>query len=93
MFDIATLSAARYGKTNVRVFRIVREGSWHHIVEYFVETLLEGEIATRYETLTPSNTQPLTFPSYTEADNSVVVATDSSKMLCSLKVDLVLTPL
>jgi len=49
MSDIATLSAARYGKTNVRVFRIVREGSWHHIVEYFVETLLEGEIATRYE--------------------------------------------
>ena len=42
------LSAARYGKTKVRVFRIVREGKWHHIVEYNVESLLEGEIATRY---------------------------------------------
>ncbi|KDR72246.1 hypothetical protein GALMADRAFT_229070 [Galerina marginata CBS 339.88] len=57
------LTAARYGKTKVRVFRIVREGKWHHIVEYNVEALLEGGIAT----------------SYTEADNSVVVATDSIK--------------
>ncbi|KAJ3504433.1 hypothetical protein NLJ89_g7936 [Agrocybe chaxingu] len=57
------LTAARYGKTKVRVFRIVREGSWHNIVEYNVEALVEGDIAT----------------SYTEADNSVVVATDSIK--------------
>ncbi|KAF4614003.1 hypothetical protein D9613_008190 [Agrocybe pediades] len=59
----AELTAARYGKTKVRVFRIVRDGKWHNIVEYNVEALLEGEIAT----------------SYTEADNSVVVATDSIK--------------
>ncbi|PPQ81440.1 hypothetical protein CVT24_001922 [Panaeolus cyanescens] len=58
-----TLSSARYGKTNVRVFRIVRQGAWHHVVEYSVEALLEGDIST----------------SYTEADNSVVVATDSSE--------------
>ncbi|KAF9483251.1 uricase [Pholiota conissans] len=60
---MSELTAARYGKTNVRVFRIVREGKWHYIVEYNVEALLEGDIAT----------------SYTEADNSVVVATDSVK--------------
>ncbi|KAF8887859.1 hypothetical protein CPB84DRAFT_1849771 [Gymnopilus junonius] len=56
------LATARYGKTKVRVFRIVRDGKWHHVVEYNVEALLEGEIAT----------------SFTEADNSVVVATDSN---------------
>ncbi|KAF8956161.1 hypothetical protein BDZ97DRAFT_1853016 [Flammula alnicola] len=61
--SLSELTTARYGKTKVRVFRIVREGKWHHIVEYNVEALLEGEIGT----------------SYTEADNSVVVATDSIK--------------
>ncbi|KAJ2916086.1 hypothetical protein MD484_g4319, partial [Candolleomyces efflorescens] len=62
--DLSTLSYAKYGKTNVRVFRIVRgEAGLHTIVEYNVETLLEGDIAT----------------SYTEADNTVVVATDSVK--------------
>jgi hypothetical protein len=45
------LSAARYGKTLVRVLRVVREGSWHNIVEYNVEALLEGDIATRYISL------------------------------------------
>ncbi|KJA25137.1 hypothetical protein HYPSUDRAFT_38099 [Hypholoma sublateritium FD-334 SS-4] len=60
---LSELTAARYGKTSVRVFRVVREGSWQHIVEYNVESLLEGAIST----------------SYTEADNSVVVATDSIK--------------
>ncbi|KXN82111.1 Uricase [Leucoagaricus sp. SymC.cos] len=60
--ELSTLSYAKYGKTAVRVFRIVREGKWHHIVEYNVAALLEGEIET----------------SYTKADNSVVVATDSN---------------
>ena len=45
--ELSVLSNARYGKTNVRVFRIVREGKWHHTVEYNVETLLEGDIETR----------------------------------------------
>jgi urate oxidase len=44
---ISTLSHAKYGKTAVRVFRIVREGKWHHIVEYNVAPLLEGDIDTR----------------------------------------------
>ncbi|KAJ7628786.1 hypothetical protein FB45DRAFT_44334 [Roridomyces roridus] len=61
--ELSFLSHARYGKDKVRVFRIVREGKWHHIVEYNVQLLLEGDIAT----------------SYTEADNSVIVATDSMK--------------
>ncbi|EPQ53893.1 uricase [Gloeophyllum trabeum ATCC 11539] len=58
-----TLSHARYGKDLVRVLRVVREGSTHHVVEYNVKALVEGDIAT----------------SYTKADNSVVVATDSIK--------------
>jgi hypothetical protein len=45
--DLSELTAARYGKGKVRVFRIVRQGSWHHVVEYNVEALLEGEISTR----------------------------------------------
>ncbi|KZT06105.1 uricase [Laetiporus sulphureus 93-53] len=57
------LSHARYGKDKVRVFRIVREGAFHHVVEYNVTVLVEGDIDV----------------SYTKADNSVVVATDSMK--------------
>lgn len=60
---LSSLTAARYGKAKVRVFRIVRQDKWHHIVEYNVEALLEGDLES----------------SYTEADNSVVVATDSIK--------------
>jgi len=56
------LTAARYGKDKIRVFRVVREANIQHIVEYNVTSLLEGDVGT----------------SYTEADNSVVVATDSS---------------
>ncbi|KAJ7082633.1 hypothetical protein B0H15DRAFT_852173 [Mycena belliarum] len=63
MSETGFLSYARYGKDKVRVLRVVREGKWHHIVEYNVQALLEGDIET----------------SYTEADNSVVVATDSIK--------------
>jgi len=60
---MSELTSARYGKAKVRVFRVVREDKWHHIVEYNVEALLEGDIVT----------------SYTKSDNSVVVATDSIK--------------
>ncbi|TDL25562.1 uricase [Rickenella mellea] len=57
------LTAARYGKDKVRVFRVVKNGNWHEVVEYNVCTLLEGDIET----------------SFTKADNTVVVATDSIK--------------
>ncbi|EUC64806.1 uricase [Rhizoctonia solani AG-3 Rhs1AP] len=63
---MSSLTAARYGKDKVRVFRVVREGNKHSVVEYNVRALLEGDIAT----------------SYTQADNSVVVATDSIKNTC-----------
>ncbi|OAX79152.1 urate oxidase, partial [Emergomyces africanus] len=59
------LAAARYGKDNVRVYKVHRnqETGVHTVVEMTVCVLLEGDIET----------------SYTEADNSVVVATDSMK--------------
>lgn len=57
------LSAARYGKDKVRVCRVVRNEGWHDVVEYEVCALVEGAIET----------------SFTQADNSVVVATDSIK--------------
>ena len=47
MSEQAELTSARYGKAKVRVFRVVRDDKWHHIVEYNVEALLEGDIATR----------------------------------------------
>jgi urate oxidase len=59
----SVLTSARYGKDFVRVFRVVRDGEFHQVVEYNVKVLLEGDIET----------------SYTVADNSVVVATDSMK--------------
>ncbi|PFH47995.1 hypothetical protein AMATHDRAFT_76942 [Amanita thiersii Skay4041] len=57
------LARAWYGKANVRLFRVVRDGEHHRVVEYYVTVLVEGNIAS----------------SYTNADNSVVVATDSIK--------------
>ncbi|KAI1787500.1 uricase [Ganoderma leucocontextum] len=63
MSELSYLSHARYGKDKVRVLRVVRDGAWHNIVEYNVTALVEGDIDI----------------SYTKADNSVVVATDSIK--------------
>ncbi|PFH63274.1 hypothetical protein XA68_14926 [Ophiocordyceps unilateralis] len=59
------VSAARYGKDNVRLLKVSRNADTgvHTVFETTVCCLLEGEINT----------------SYTEADNSVVVATDSIK--------------
>jgi hypothetical protein len=41
------LAESTYGKDKVRVFRVVREDKVHHIVEYNVQVLLEGELDTR----------------------------------------------
>ncbi|KAJ5569707.1 uncharacterized protein N7459_009137 [Penicillium hispanicum] len=62
---MSTLAAARYGKDNVRVYKVHRDEKTgvQSVVEMTVCVLLEGEIET----------------SYTKADNSVVVATDSIK--------------
>jgi len=65
------LASARYGKDKVRVFRVVRdpESKVHNVVEYNVTVLVEGAIET----------------SYTQGDNSVVVATDSMKNITNCK--------
>lgn len=48
MSELSYLSHARYGKDMVRVLRVVRDGSWHTVVEYNVKALVEGDIETRY---------------------------------------------
>ncbi|KAL3490587.1 hypothetical protein BJX62DRAFT_207054 [Aspergillus germanicus] len=62
---MSTVAAARYGKDNVRVYKVHRDEKTgvQTVVEMTVCVLLEGEIDT----------------SYTKADNSVIVATDSIK--------------
>ncbi|CAG8070051.1 unnamed protein product [Penicillium salamii] len=62
---MSSLAAARYGKDNVRVYKVHRDEKTgvQTVVEMTVCVLLEGDIET----------------SYTRADNSVVVATDSIK--------------
>ncbi|KAI2639860.1 uricase [Hypomontagnella submonticulosa] len=65
------VSAARYGKDNVRVYKVHRDeaSGTHTVTEMTVTCLLEGEIER----------------SYTVADNSVVVATDSIKNTIYIK--------
>jgi urate oxidase len=63
------VSAARYGKDNVRVYKREKNGDVETVTEMTVCCLLEGKIET----------------SYTEADNSVVVATDSMKNTIYIK--------
>nr|BAB18099.1 uricase [Cordyceps tenuipes] len=60
-----SVTAARYGKDNVRLFKTHRDPNTgvHSVTETVVCVLLEGDIES----------------SYTRADNSVVVATDSMK--------------
>lgn len=62
---MSQLSYARYGKDNVRLYKVDKNDKTgvHTVVEQTVCTLLEGDIET----------------SYTKADNSVVVATDTQK--------------
>ena len=57
------LSSHRYGKSRVRVVKILREGARHTVVEADVQVLLEGDFET----------------SYTKGDNSKVVLTDTVK--------------
>lgn len=59
------LTAARYGKDNIRVYKVERDeaSQTHTVTEMTVCVMLEGEIET----------------SYTAADNSVVIATDTMK--------------
>ncbi|KXX79803.1 Uricase [Madurella mycetomatis] len=66
-----TLASARYGKDNVRVYKVHRDEKTgvQSVTEMTVCCLLEGQIET----------------SYTKADNSVVVATDSIKNTIYIK--------
>ncbi|GAB1320839.1 Uricase [Madurella fahalii] len=66
-----TLASARYGKDNVRVYKVHRDAETgvQSVTEMTVCCLLEGQIET----------------SYTKADNSVVVATDSIKNTIYIK--------
>src|SRR6187401_3198500 len=57
------LSAQQYGKGRVRVARVQRDGERHSIHEADVQVLLNGDFAA----------------SYTSADNSLVVPTDTMK--------------
>ncbi|KAL4875777.1 uricase [Aspergillus karnatakaensis] len=62
---MSTVAAARYGKDNVRLYKVEKnpDTGVQTVVEMTVCVLLEGDIDT----------------SYTKADNSVIVATDSIK--------------
>jgi len=68
---MASVAAARYGKDNVRVYKVERDEKTgvQTVTEMTVCVLLEGAIET----------------SYTKADNSVVVATDSMKNTVYIK--------
>lgn len=63
MSDSVYLKHTRYGKDLVRLLRVYKEGNVQHCTELTVRLMLEGDIET----------------SYTKADNSVVVATDTCK--------------
>ncbi|KAF2097174.1 uricase [Rhizodiscina lignyota] len=66
---MAELGYARYGKDNIRLYKVHRDPQdprKQSVVEMTICTLLEGDIDT----------------SYTKADNSVVVATDTQKQTC-----------
>ena len=79
------LATARYGKDKVRVFRVVRdpESKVHNVVEYNVTVLLEGALETRCvrcsKCRSDSRANLSITDSYTQANNAVVVATDSSE--------------
>jgi len=60
---MARLGENRYGKSRVRLSRITRKGDRHEFNEWTVHVLLEGDFET----------------SFTEADNSKVLPTDTMK--------------
>ena len=83
------VSSARYGKDNVRVYKVHRDEKTgvHTVTEMTVCVLLEGEIETSYvfallgsQYMNSNNSSR-----YTKADNSVVVATDSMKNTVYIK--------
>ncbi|KAI9704010.1 MAG: hypothetical protein M1820_005631 [Bogoriella megaspora] len=64
---MSQLAYARYGKDNIRLCKVHRNNDGtQSVTEMTICTLLEGDIET----------------SYTQGDNSVVVATDTQKQTC-----------
>jgi urate oxidase len=59
----AVLTHNAYGKSRVRLTKVVRRGDWHEIHELDVDLRLEGDFAA----------------SYTEGDNRSVIATDTMR--------------
>src|SRR5438309_8557606 len=57
------LIAHQYGKARVRVLKVLRDGATHRIKDISIAALLEGDFTS----------------SYTSADNSKVVPTDTIK--------------
>lgn len=60
---MARLGENRYGKSRVRLSRITRHGDWHEFQEWTVRILLQGDFES----------------SFTEADNSKILPTDTMK--------------
>ena len=60
---MARLGENRYGKSRVRLSRITRHGDHHDFNEWTVQVLLQGDFET----------------SFTEADNSKILPTDTMK--------------
>lgn len=79
------------------MFRVVREEKWHTVVEYNVTVLLEGDIEVSYVINVELwckhalSSDVISSHRYTKADNSVVVATDSSKRLCHTLSDILIS--
>ncbi len=60
---MATLKSHNYGKTRVRLTQVIRNGERHEVTEISVKIIFHGDFAD----------------SYTKADNSVVLPTDTMK--------------
>src|ERR1700761_5590919 len=60
---MATLGTNRYGKTRVRVMKVVRHAEFHAMKEWSVRVLLTGEFES----------------CFTEGDNSRILPTDTMK--------------
>lgn len=82
---MSELGYARYGKDNIRLYKVKKnEDGTQEVTEQTVCILLEGDIETSYvhSSILPPSTQTNNSNSYTRADNSVIVATDTQKQTC-----------
>ena len=59
----AKLTGNTYGKSDIRLTKVIRKGALHELLEFSIDILLSGDFAD----------------SYLQGDNSKIVATDSMK--------------